>query len=209
VLHGGFWRDRYDRTLMDDVCRDLAAHGLAAWNVEYRRLGEPGGGWPGTFEDVAAAIGHVPALGLAGLPVLAIGHSAGGHLALWAAACSRLALRGAVAQAGVVDLWVAERLRLSAGVVGELLREAPPAPPARYAATSPRELLPLGVPQLLVHGARDDIVPVSMSRSYAEAAREAGDDVALEVLDEDGHFEHIDPATRAWALARDWLVAHA
>ena len=124
MLHGGFWRDRYDRTLMDGVCRDLAARGLAAWNVEYRRLGEPGGGWPGTFEDVAAAIDHVPALGLGeGLPLLAVGHSAGGHLALWAAARRRLA--GAVAQAGVVDLWAAERLRLSASVVGDLLREAP------------------------------------------------------------------------------------
>jgi pimeloyl-ACP methyl ester carboxylesterase len=194
---------------MDDVCRDLAVHDLAAWNIEYRRLGEPGGGWPGTFEDVAAAIDHVPALGLGGLPMLAIGHSAGGHLALWAAARPRPALAGAVAQAGVVDLWAAERLRLSASVVGELLRGAPAEPPARYAAASPRELLPLGVPQLLVHGARDDIVPVSMSRAYAEAAREAGDDVSLEVLDEDGHFEHLDPTTRAWALTRDWLVAHA
>jgi len=130
VIHGGFWRARYGRKLMRPVCRDLAGRGWAAWNIEYRRLGRlSGGGWPCTFEDVASAIDH-----LADLPprpldlarVVSIGHSAGGHLATWAAAWPgraldaepRVRLTAAVSQAGVVDLRHAWELRLSKGVVG-------------------------------------------------------------------------------------------
>jgi acetyl esterase/lipase len=197
VLHGGFWRDRYDRHLMDALCVDLASRGWAAWNLEYRRLGS-GGGWPATFDDVATGIDS-----LAGRDALAIGHSAGGHLALLAAA-SGLVSR-AVAQAGVCDLAVAFRLGLSGGVVGELLGGAPEARAADYALASPSERLPLGVPQLLVHGEDDAIVPVSMSREYERAARAAGDDVELVALPGVGHFEHLDPASEAWRAVLRWL----
>ena len=193
VIHGGFWRASYDRHLMDDLCRDLAARGWAAWNLEYRRLGD-GGGWPHTFEDVEAGIRHVKA---SNNVLLAIGHSAGGHLALWAAAYGLVT--GAVSQAGVCDLAEAARLNLSRGVVHELL------PPDAYAHASPAELLPLGVPQLLVHGEADDVVPVELSRSYHAAAVEAGDQVDLVTLPGVAHFEHLDPSSEAWRAVIDWL----
>ena len=197
VLHGGFWRDRYDRHLMDALCADLASRGWTAWNLEYRRLGS-GGGWPATCDDVAAGIEA-----LAGRDAVAIGHSAGGHLALWAAASGLV--RAAAAQAGVSDLAAAFRLGLSGGVVGELLGGPPETRPADYALASPFERLPLGVPQLLVHGEDDAIVPVSMSREYERAARAAGDDVELVALPGVGHFEHLDPASEAWRAVLRWL----
>jgi acetyl esterase/lipase len=189
LVHGGFWRAAYDRRLMDELCRDLAARGWAAWNLEYRRLGE-GGGWPATFDDVEAGLRHARA-------TVAIGHSAGGHLALWAGA--RGLIRHAVAQAGVVDLAEAARLGLSRGVVDELV------PRELYARTSPAAMLPLGVPQLLVHGEDDDTVPVGMSRSYHAAALAAGDDVRLVTLPGVGHYEHLDPASDAWRAVLEWL----
>ena len=192
VLHGGFWRSRYDRHLMDDVCADLARRGWAAWNVEYRRLGA-GGGWPATGADVAAAVEI-----LAGADAVAVGHSAGGHLALWAAAQGLV--RAAVGQAAVSNLREGLRLGLSGGVVEELLADA-----ADVASASPAERLPLGVPQLLVHGEDDAIVPLSMSRDYFEAARAAGDRAELVALPGVGHFEHLDPATEAWAAVVRWL----
>ena len=221
VIHGGFWRAAYDRHLMDELCRDLAGRGWAAWNLEYRRLGD-GGGWPATFDDVQAGLGHLSAsnkllldpgpasLGLdyesdeavhgsqaSNKLLLAIGHSAGGHLALWAAA--RGLVTHAVSQAGVTDLAEAARLGLSHGVVHELV------PPDAYALASPAQLVPLGVPQLLVHGEEDDIVPVELSRSYHAAATEAGDAVDLVTLPGVGHFEHLDPSSDAWRAVIDWL----
>lgn len=190
AFHGGFWRDAYDRHLMDDLCEDLAGSGWAAWNVEYRRLGG-GGGWPATFEDVTAA------LDLVGAPVVTIGHSAGGHLALWAAGHPNVTR--AVAQAGVVDLEAAIRLGLSRGVARELVGDAD------LASCSPAARLPLGVPHLLVHGADDDTVPASMSVAYAERARAAGDAVDVAILPGVGHYEHLDPRSAAWAAVREWL----
>ena len=165
MIHGGFWRARYGRKLMRPLAHDLAARGWAAWNIEYRRLGHgAGGGWPTTFADVAAAIDHLDeirtdaALDLA--RVVAIGHSAGGHLAAWAAARPRLPegapgcdprvpVTAAVSQAGVVDLELAWDLRLSDGVVGDLLGGGPLEHPLRYRLASPKALVPLGVPVLL------------------------------------------------------------
>jgi acetyl esterase/lipase len=208
VLHGGFWRDAYDRSLMDELCVDLAASGWSAWNLEYRRLGV-GGGWPATFDDVAAGIDHLDELARNLRTVVTIGHSAGGHLALWAASRvePRVRVTGAVAQAGVVDLAEAYRLGLSRGVVGELMGGSPEEVAERYAVASPAARVPLGVPQLLVHGGRDDIVPAAMSRDYAASAATAGDPVDLVVHDELGHFEHLDPSSSAWKSVRDWLDA--
>jgi acetyl esterase/lipase len=189
VLHGGFWRDRYGLDLMDALCADLARRGYEAWNVEYRRLGS-GGGWPNTFDDVRAAVEG------AGRPLVTIGHSAGGHLAVWLGAEIGASL--AVAQAGVVDLESAWRLGLSGRAAGELVGGAPDEVPERYASASPAARLPLGVPQLLVHGRRDDTVPVEMSRAYAVHAREAGDTIELVETDE-GHFECLEPNSASWA----------
>ena len=190
---------------MDALCEDLASAGLPAWNVEYRRL--PEGGWPETFADVAAGIDALADLAVDSTHVVTIGHSAGGQLALWAAARAeqRVEVTHAVSLAGVADLREAARLRLSSGVVHDLLGGTPETVPERYAAGSPAELLPLGVPQLLVHGERDDIVPVSISRAYAEEAIAAGDDVELVVDPRAGHFEHLDPSARVWSVVRDWL----
>ena len=129
-------------------------------------------------------------------PLVTLGHSAGGHLALWLAAERGAAL--AVSQAGVVDLVEAWRLGLSRRAPEELLGGAPDEVPDRYAFASPAARLPLGVPQLLVHGRRDDTVPAEMSRAYAEQARRTGDDVELVETDE-GHFECLDPASASWS----------
>ncbi len=206
LIHGGFWRDRYDRSLMADLCVDLADRGLAAWNLEYRRLGS-GGGWPSTFDDVAAGVDHLAELGLLDAPVVLIGHSAGGQLALWAASRSdpRVHVSHAVSQAGVVDLHEAARLGLSDNATAELLAGGPDDVPERYKRASPSALVPLGVPQLLVHGGRDDIVPASMSRSYHERALAAGDEAVLVVDPRLGHFEHLDPSSRAWRAVTGWL----
>ena len=223
VIHGGFWRAAYDRHLMDDLCADLAGGGWAAWNVEYRRTAGGGGGWPATFADVAAAVDHLAApavseqVSLGHGPVVSIGHSAGGQLALWAAARPQLpagapgagpAVRvtGAVSQAGVVDLHEAARLRLSSGAAQQLLGEPPGADPERWRLASPAALVPLGVPQLLVHGEEDDAVPAAMSRDYGRSARAAGDAVDTVILPGVGHFEHLDPRSTAWQSVRAWLA---
>jgi acetyl esterase/lipase len=212
VIHGGFWKARYGRRLMGAVCEDLAARGWAAWNVEYRRLGPLSrGGWPATLDDVGAAIDA-----LAGVPgldlrrVVAVGHSAGGHLAAWAATRgdeAAVRVTGVVAQAGVVDLRLASELRLSNGVVHRFLGGTPDAVPDRYAAASPAERLPLGVPVLLTHGGRGENVPLQMSERFAAAARAAGDDVSLCVLEDEDHFGHIDPGNPLWRAAAEWMEA--
>jgi acetyl esterase/lipase len=214
VLHGGFWRERYDRSLMDALCADLAGRGWAAWNLEYRRIGGGRGGWPSTFDDVAAGIDFLGNLRTAGAPidvrrVVAIGHSAGGHLALWAATRERpvVPVTAAVGQAAVCDLARGSRLGLSGGAVDELMGGPPDRVPERYAAGSPIERLPLGVPTLLVHGVRDDTVPVELSRDLQAAAAAAGDRCELVVLKDDGHYEHIDPATTAWGTVTRWTAA--
>jgi len=214
VLHGGFWRAQYGRKLMRPLCADLAARGWAAFNVEYRRLGRrSGGGYPQTLEDVAAAVDHLaqlPARGSGALDlarVVAIGHSAGGHLAAWLATRedARVPVTGVVSQAGVVDLRLGSELGLSAGVVHRFAGGTPAAVPERYAAASPAERLPLGVPLLLTHGDRDEIVPPVMSERFAAAARAAGDRVDLVIEPGADHFGHLDPESALWRAVTAWL----
>jgi len=224
VLHGGFWKAQYGRKETHAVCADLAARGWAAWNVEYRRLGRlSGGGYPGTLEDVAAAVDHLadlPAHARVGEPradltpfgfdltrLVAIGHSAGGHLAAWLATRERprIPVTAVAAQAGVLDLRLASELRLSDGVVHRFLGGTPQEVPERYAAASPAERLPLGVPALLTHGGRDDTVPLRMSEGFAAAARAVGDDVELVVEPDEDHMGHIDPGNRLWRAVTTWL----
>ncbi len=220
VVHGGYWRAQFDRSLMTGLCLDLAAHGLAAWNLEYRRVGA-GGGWPETLLDVAAG---VDALADADAPfdlgrVAAVGHSAGGQLAMWAAARPRLLpdapgaeprveIGAVVSQAGVLDLRLAAALNPSAEPTRALLGE-PGENPEAYNVASPAEHLPLLIPQLLLHGDRDDMVSMRIAESYATRARDVGDPCELVVLPETGHFEHIDARSEAWRIAREWLVDYA
>lgn len=212
-VHGGFWRARWDLTHAGNPCAALTAAGFATWNVEYRRIGIPGGAWPGTFRDVRAGVGKLFDLAerypIDPDRIVVVGHSAGGHLALWVTGCGRvpggseiaappLPLRGAVSLSGAVDLQETWRRRLGDGVVRDLLGGTPEEVPERYAAASPAELLPLGVRQLLVHGALDDIVPLAISEGYVAAARAAGDAATLLALPDAEHFAVIDPESPAW-----------
>lgn len=205
LVHGGFWRARYGLELMDDLAVDLAARGFAAWNVEYRRVGA-GGGWPATCEDVGAAI---DALADVDAPldlrfVATIGHSAGGHLALWAASrAGRVAVTHAVGQAAVSDL--VGGAGLGDGATAAFMGGSPAAMAEAYALASPRALLPLGVPILLVHGDRDEDVPIRQSVEFAREGYAAGDDVVLEIREGEGHYEHLDPGSEAWAAVTSWL----
>lgn len=214
VVHGGFWRARYDLEHIGHVCAALTALGWATWNIEYRRIGNVGGGWPGTFLDVAQAADYVRQLAaqyqLDLSRVMTIGHSAGGHLALWLAGRHRIAVadalyrpdplvpQRAVSLAGVADLRHAYTLRLSQRVVVELMGGTPAEVPQRYANASPAELLPLGVAQLIVHGTNDGPVPFAISERYVAAACAAGDAATLLALPGAHHFELIDPASPEW-----------
>lgn len=202
---------------MTPLARDLASRGIAAWNIEYRRVGQEGGDWPGTLVDAAAAADAVPGLeGVDARRVVTVGHSAGGHLALWLAGRHRLPtgavgadplLRpcGAVSQAGVADLVAGARAGLGGGACQALLGGEPDDLPERYAVASPAGLLPLGVPQLLVHGGRDDIVPPEQSRAYAATAAGSGDAVELVELDDADHFDVIEEHGAGWAAVVERL----
>jgi acetyl esterase/lipase len=210
MLHGGYWRAKYSKRLMKAVSCDLARRGVAAWNVEYRRIGRgQGGGWPATFDDVGAAIDSLASLGDPRLSlsggVTAVGHSAGGQLALWSASRrdAVVPVTAVVAQAAVCDVE-------AAGEPGwELLGGTPSAVPERFAAADPMRLVPLGVPTLLVHGPDDATVPLFRSQRYLEAARAAGDEVELVEPVPGEHRIHIDPRSEAWRVAAEWVVARS
>ena len=215
-IHGGYWRARYGLDYFGHVCAALTAAGIATWNIEYRRLGNTGGGWPGTFEDVASAAGALRTVAathpLDLTRVYAVGHSAGGQLALWLAGRHRIApantlyrsdplpIAGAVSLAGVADLRRGYELRLSDGVIADLLGGSPDEYPDRYAATSPLDLLPIGVRQLLITGDADDNVPPELTQGYFEAARAIGDPAEMLILPDAGHFDIVDPRSAAWPL---------
>ncbi len=217
LIHGGFWRARYGLSLMTGLARDLAERGIAAWNIEYRRIGDIGGGWPGTLQDVALAADYLrtigPAYAIDSQRVVAVGHSAGGHLALWLAARpyipsdslvrvgdTPLPLLGVISLAGANDLKHVWQLHLSGDVAVEFLGGTPNDVPERYAVASPAALLPLRVPQVLVHGTEDLNVPLVVSRAYARKAQEAGDQVTLIELPDAEHFVVIDPHSWAWKM---------
>lgn len=221
VLHGGFWRARYRLGLMDGICHDLVRRRWAAWNLEYRRVGLlSGGGWPETFLDVAAGTDALVDLAerfpLDLARVATVGHSAGGHLAVWTAARHRVPEGApgarprvrpvsAISLAGVLDLTAAAGDDLGGSAVTRLVGGSPDRVPERYAVASPSALLPIGVRQVLVHGVEDRIVPIAVSRTHAERARAAGDDCELVALAGVGHFEVIDPAHHAWRAAAERL----
>jgi len=225
VIHGGCWVSEF-ATLQNtaaaaDALRDA---GIATWNVEYRRSNNPGGGWPGTFSDIAMATDYVRELAKAHpldvTRVIAIGHSAGAHLALWAAARSKLAgtsalyreaalpLRAAVALGGPGDLrdfsGYAAKV-CGSNVVEKLMGGNADAVPERYTQGSPIQMLPLGIRQVLIVGESDPIMPAASREAYAAAARKAGDTV--ELIEVPGsHFEIIAPSSTAWPLVRDKAI---
>jgi acetyl esterase/lipase len=220
VLHGGFWRSAYDLSLGRPLAADLAARGWTAWNLEYRRLGN-GGGWPSTFEDVAAGIDHLAVLGASsGLDtsrVAVVGHSAGGHLAVWAAgrgrlpagapgASPRIRPAAAVSQAGVLDLASAHRAGLSSDAVSALLGGGPEQVPERYAVADPLERVPLDGAVLCLHSRGDTNVPFGQSTAYVAAATAAGGRATL-IETAGDHFSLIDPASPDWVAVVEALPA--
>lgn len=224
ILHGGFWRSSYGLDLGTPLAVDLTNAGLAAWNVEYRRVGD-GGGFPATLDDVAAAVDLVPGSVQAASGgrldlgrVVLLGHSAGGHLAVWAASRDRLPPgapgagpavrpRGAVSQAGVLDLVAAADQGVGGSATQDLLGGGPAAVPDRYRVASPAALVPASVPVVCVHGTADANVPLDQSERYVAAATAAGATARLRVLDRADHFALIDPSTPAWAAVREEVVA--
>jgi acetyl esterase/lipase len=224
VLHGGWWRSEVALDYLGHVCAALATEGIATWNLEFRRLGATGGGWPMTFQDVAAGADHVRLLAETSridlARVITLGHSAGGHLALWLAARQRIPvasglhgtptvpLRGAVSVAGAVDLRRLSQLGFRDGfvqrlVVDDLLGGTPAEVPERYAAGAPADLLPLGVRQILLQGTADQYTPAEVPTGYVQAATARGDEATLVWLEGADHFDPIDPLSRAYSPVRD------
>jgi acetyl esterase/lipase len=222
LIHGGCFKAAYatarDLAPMGDA---LKADGIASWNVEYRRLGQPGGGWPGTYLDVGRAVDYLRTLaGQYQLDlgrVVIVGHSAGGHLAMWAAARARLPassplylkdplpVRGVIDLAGPVDMTahIQEYEALCGDtVITSLLGGTPATVPERYEQASAIRLLPLGVPQVLIVGTHEEFVPLPLVETYAKAARRAGDSVGVIVIPGAGHFEIATPRSAAWREVR-------
>lgn len=208
MIHGGFWRARYDLVHQSFFCAALARAGFVTWNVEYRRVGNAGGGWPGSFEDITAAYQFLRQLaGKYAIDVnriLVLGHSAGGELSL-ALAAHHNSMRAVVALAGVVDLRKAWDLHLSNDAVSEFLGGPPQQVPEHYREASPAEL-DIHTRQLLIQGADDDIIPVAMSRDYVKQKQRKSENVSLLEIPKAGHFEIIDPQSSVWAKVQESVV---
>lgn len=205
-LHGGWWRSRHDLHLNDPLCSALSADGWLVANVEYRRIDGDGGGWPRTLTDVLDAIDTILAAlpDQADGPVVTIGHSAGGHLALLAS--SRREVSAAIGLAPVTDLPRCVAEGLGEGATKRFLADAD-ADDVTARNASPLHRLPLGVAQLIVHGDQDQRVPVEHSRDYVAAARAEGDEVTYAEVADTDHFQVIDPRHASWASVRKWLGA--
>jgi acetyl esterase/lipase len=229
-IHGGWWQSAYDLSYASFLCQAMAAQGIAVWSLEYRRVGDAGGGWPGTMQDVAAGMDQVVKLASA-YPidtrrVITAGHSAGGQLAFWLAGRHHiphtsplaepqpnLALSGTVALAGAVDLQLTIDLsgffsfRNGAPSVRDLMGGDAKQHPDRFAAANPGQLLPLGIPQILVQGKDDDQIPPQLPSRWAENARRQGDSVDEKIVPGADHFDVVDPESSAWHVTRDALRA--
>jgi acetyl esterase/lipase len=222
-LHGGWWQSAYDLEYAGHLCNALKHAGIATWSLEYRRVGETGGGWPGTFQDAAAGFDWIEKLAktypLDLSRVIAMGHSAGGHLAFWLAGRHHIAqssplydpqpkakLHGVVALAGAVDLrltidlsgWFtfAHDKREVASLMGGL----PDVLPERYRAGNPGDLLPFNIPQVLIQGTNDGQIPPQLPARWADQARRQGDEVTIHRIEGAGHFDVVDPQSAAWPV---------
>lgn len=222
LIHGGYWRTGFNRTAMAPLAEDLNAFGYATWNIDYRTIDDPGGGWPGTSDDVTTAIDHLGTMAaernLDPKRVVVVGHSAGAQLAVVAAArngnqgrpTAPVVPKGIVCLAGVLDLDLA-----SLGGGGDLatlgantrayMGGTKAEQPDSYRRASPVELLPLGIPVLLVHGERDTVVMIDQSRSFEQTARGLGDDVELLDLPTADHFDVVRADKGWWADVTRWL----
>jgi len=217
-IHGGCWQAQYDIAHSDKLTAALARDGIATWSLEYRRVGNEGGGWPGTFLDVGQGADYLRQLAgeydLDLAHVIAMGHSAGGQLALWLAsraampancelfADAPLPIRGVLALAPAADLAWLHASQVCDGVVDGLMGGSPDELPARYELVDPMRFSPGATPQVLVIGRHDeDWRPVG--ERYFEHADQRGDTVSRIEAAESGHFEMIDPDSTTWPLVRD------
>ena len=226
VIHGGCWKSRWDLQTTAALSSALTNAGMATWNIEYRRIDNPGGGWTGTFEDVANAVDYVSALGksypLDLKRVIVIGHSSGGHLATWVAARHRLPrqsplfskvplqVKGVLNLAGPADLeqfLPLQNMVCSDAVITKLIGGTPSEMPQRYKEASPVNLLPIGVKQVLIIGAQDKAVPPETGKKYEEDAKKKGDDVRLIVIENAAHFEVIAPGSIAWPKVEEMALS--
>jgi acetyl esterase/lipase len=228
-IHGGWWQSAYDLEYCGHLCAALKAAGVATWSLEYRRVGNPGGGWPGTMQDVAAGFDHLQTLAQA-YPldlhrVVAMGHSAGGELAFWLAGRHHIppnsplhnpqptvALAGVIALAGAVDLRLTIDLggmfRFTSGkpAVLSLIGGTPKEFDDRYQAANPGELLPLSVPQLLFQGSNDNQIPPTLPDRWAENARRQGDQATVTIIPGADHFDVVDPESKAWPVIQSAIL---
>ncbi len=207
-IHGGFWRARYDLEYLGHLGAALKAKGVGTANVEYRRVGNAGGGWPGTFEDIRTAyqflLQNAQRYGFDARRVIVLGHSAGGQLALCLAA-HESGLTAAVSLAGVVDLQRAYELHLSNDAVVEFLGGKPADVPEHYREADPMKVV-IRTRQWLVHGAEDDVVPPALSKDYVDAKVKSKEDARLVTIPGAGHFDVVDPRSEAWAQVEKVLV---
>jgi acetyl esterase/lipase len=200
-LHGGYWRAKYDLKHAGHPCAALTAKGLATWNLEFRRVGNPGGGWPGTFDDVRGGYRYVSQIAqrynLDSSKIVVVGHSAGGQLALCLAG-HETSVKRVISLAGVVDLQQAWELHLSDNAVVGFLGGEPGAVPDHYREANPMQLKISQATQWLIHGASDDTVPPFLSRNYTEQKKRSGENVHYLEISTAGHFDLIDPRSTAW-----------
>ena len=199
-IHGGFWRGEYDFTLGNPVCEEIVSRGVATWNLEYRRIGNSGGGWPGTFLDIRNGYRFISQIAskynLDPNRLLVMGHSAGAQLALCLAA-HETSLKRVISLAGVVDMQQAWDMDLGNNAVGEFLGGTPKEVSEHYREADPMQLS-IKATQWLIHGASDDVVPSSLSRNYAEQKRSRGEDAHYLEIASAGHLDLIDPHSAAW-----------
>ncbi len=203
-IHGGFWRNKYDLLHAGHLCAALTAQGFATWNIEYRRVGDPGGGWPGSFTDVRAAFAMLPHIAdkyhFDMTRVVVMGHSAGGQLAVCLAGHEPLVTR-VVSLAGVLDLMRAHELGLSDDAVGEFLGGSPQQVPDNYRDADPMQLKIPQALQVIIQGTDDDVIPAEIAHRYVDAKRAAlsgKENVELIEIKAAGHFDLIDPHSEAW-----------
>ena len=222
VVHGGGFLAERTLAGIAPACAALAEHGLAVWSVEYRRVGNEGGGWPGTWHDLASGadklrdIEREHELDLS--RVVTLGHSAGTSLAFWLAARHKvrpssgiyrddpLPVMGAISVAGGLDQRAAYAYSRGGGIWKFMFGGSPEEVPERYAATNPRDMLPLGIPQLLIHGDADQVIHITWSKSYYQIAAAAGERVRLVVIDNADHIGVRDPSSEFWPPARDAIL---
>lgn len=218
LIHGGCWLSEYDITYIGKLADALAQNGIATWTVEYRRVGDTGGGWPGTFQDIAHAADHLLSVAsvysLDTTRVIASGHSAGGHLALWLAAreqfennalfssAEQIQLKGVLGLAPAPDLAMLHKKGVCDNVIDKLMGGSPEEFPDRYAIGSVTELVPVGLPQVVLIGSYDHSWR-EVGHRYYQRALAAKDKVRLIDAPESGHFEMIDPDSSTWPLVLD------